>query len=409
MKPLLAISWEMPPMYGPRAMQVSRVLSELPANGWSPTVVCMDPKPDGPHWFDAAGASPSKLRLVRIPSAQELFAVRAIWRMLPSLRDYPDTARLWIRPAARAAIAVAHSETPAVIISFAQPWSDHLIGLRVHRSTHLPWVAHFSDPWADSPYATPRQRSIWRGMEANVVREATALVFVTQETADVVMEKYPDAWRAKVSVVPHGFDPRVPAKDSEPTDRSRPLRLVYTGRFYRGVRTPLALLEALAILNRQSPIAGQLELSLIGPEVDDYLTDARRLGVAESVKFRGRIAPSAAAAAAAQADVLLIIDASSDGASMFLPSKLVDYLPFRKPILGLTPPRGASANLLRRLHCPIVQPDDTNAIASAISDLLGRWRSGTLAVDTSFAATAAEFDIRNTSRLLSDVLARACA
>ena len=96
-------------------------------------------------------------------------------------------------------------------------------------------------------------------------------------------------------------------------------------------------------------------------------------------------------------------------ASVFLPSKLVDYLPFRKPILGLTPPQGASANLLRRLQCPIVPPDDTNAIASAISDLLGRWHSGTLAVDASFAATAAEFDIRNTSRLLSDVLVRACA
>ena len=83
MKRLLAISWEMPPMYGPRATQVSRVLSELPANGWSPTVVCMDPKPNGPHWFDAAAASPSNLRLVRIPSAQESFVVRAIWRMLP--------------------------------------------------------------------------------------------------------------------------------------------------------------------------------------------------------------------------------------------------------------------------------------------------------------------------------------
>ena len=409
MKRLLAISWEMPPMYGPRATQVSRVLSELPANGWSPTVVCMDPKPNGPHWFDAAAAPPSNLRLVRIPSAQELFAVRAIWRMLPSLRDYPDTARLWIRPAARAAIAVAQTETPSVIISFAQPWSDHLIGLRVHRSTHLPWVAHFSDPWVDSPYATLRQRSIWRRMEANVVREATALVFVTRETADVVMKKYPDAWRAKVSVVPHGFDPRVPEKDSNPIDRLRPIRLVYTGRFYRGVRTPLGLLEALAILNRRSPIAGQLELSLIGPDVDDYLADARRLGIAESVKFRGRIAPSGAASAAARADVLLIIDAPSDGGSVFLPSKLVDYLPFRKPILGLTPAQGASANLLRRLQCPIVPPDDANAIASALSDLLGRWRSGTLAVDASFAATAAEFDIRNTSRLLSDVLARACA
>jgi len=409
MKRLLAISWEMPPMYGPRAVQVSRVLNELHANGWPATVVCMDPKPGGPHWFDGAGTSPPNLRLVRVPSPQESFAVRALWRMLPRLRDYPDTARLWIRPATRAAVAIAESEAPAAVISFAQPWSDHLIGLRVHRSTHLPWVAHFSDPWVDSPYATSRQQSIWRRMEATVIREATALVFVTQETADVVMQKYPDAWRAKVSIVPHGFDPRLPVNAVNSIDRSRPLRLVYTGRFYRGIRTPLGLLEALAVLNRRSPIAGQLEISLIGPQVGDYLAYAQRLGIAQSLKFHDRVAPSEAASAAAQADVLLIIDAPSDGTSVFLPSKLVDYLPLRKPILGLTPAQGASAKLLRRLRCPIVPPDDANAIASAISDLLRGWRDGTLAVDQSFDAIAAEYDIRNTSKLLSDVLARAAA
>ena len=49
MKRLLAISWEMPPIYGPRAMQVTRVLGELPALGWSPAVVCMDPRRGGPE------------------------------------------------------------------------------------------------------------------------------------------------------------------------------------------------------------------------------------------------------------------------------------------------------------------------------------------------------------------------
>jgi glycosyltransferase involved in cell wall biosynthesis len=406
---LLAISWEMPPMYGPRATQVSRVLSKLPASGWSPVVVCMDPKPGGSHWFDDSAAPLSNLRLVRVRSPQESFAVRAMWRVLPRLRDYPDTTRLWIRPATRAAMAVTRIDSPAALISFAQPWSDHLIGLRVHRSTRLPWVAHFSDPWADSPYATSRQRSIWKRMEADVIREATGLVFVTEETADVVMRKYPDAWRAKVSIVPHGFDPRVPVSVPTASDRSRPLRLVYTGRFYRGVRTPLGLFEALAALNRRSPIVGQLEISLVGPQVDDYRTDAQRLGIAEAVKFNGRVTPSAAAAFAAAADVLLIIDAPSDGASLFLPSKLVDYLAFRKPILGLTPAQGASANLLRQLQCPIVPPDDVNAIASTIADLLGRWRNGTLTVVDSFDAVVAAFDIRNTSRLLSDALARACA
>ena len=46
--------------------------------------------------------------------------------------------------------------------------------------------------------------------------------------------------------------------------------------------------------------------------------------------------------------MLLVIDAPADE-SLFLPSKLIDYLPARKPILGLTPARGASADLIRAL------------------------------------------------------------
>jgi hypothetical protein len=61
------------------------------------------------------------------------------------------------------------------------------------------------------------------------------------------------------------------------------------------------------------------------------------------------------------------------------------------------------------LHCQVVAPDDVGAIASAIADLVAQWNYGTLAIDPSFDQVAAEFDVRNTARLLSGVLARACA
>jgi hypothetical protein len=60
------------------------------------------------------------------------------------------------------------------------------------------------------------------------------------------------------------------------------------------------------------------------------------------------------------------------------------------------------------LNCPVAPPDDVDAIASAIRDLLERWRAGRLSVDVSFDPVASEFDITQTSRRLGDVLARAC-
>jgi hypothetical protein len=408
MKNLLAVSWEMPPMYGPRATQVSRTLGQLARLGWDPTVVCK--RPDSRD----SGQShlPAGVELVRVPSPEDWLIVRAAFRLAPQLRDYPDKSRVWVARATRAAISIAAAGGHVGLITFAQPWSDHLVGLRVSRATRLQWVAHFSDPWTDSPFATPRQRSIWQRMEADVVREASAIVFVTAETADLVMAKYSSAWRQKVFVVPHGFaGPISPISivGRGPVNCQAPMSLVYTGRFYSGLRTPMPLLRALADLNTTDPIAGKLEVSFIGPFVDEFQPDASALGLGSVVRFLARVSPAEASAAAARADVLLVIDAPSQGPSVFLPSKLVDYLPLRRPILGITPRAGASAELLRRLGCLVAPPEDVRAIGAALDDLLRRKRNGTLGVGESFDRVAAEFAIDRTTNRLDEVLTFAFA
>ena len=208
---LLAISWDMPPLSGPRAVQVSRTLKHLVPLGWESSVVCFRPRSrryNQDHDLAARLRPPDGVTLVPVPSLEERFVFRALWRVCPPIKRLPDEKWVWIGPASRAARHLAAAQQFNVLVSYAQPWSDHLIGLRVHRTTGLPWVAHFSDPWTDSPYVRGRrwQWRIWRRMEADVVREADALVFVNQQTADRVMEKYPDGWSRKSFVVPHAFD-----------------------------------------------------------------------------------------------------------------------------------------------------------------------------------------------------------
>jgi glycosyltransferase involved in cell wall biosynthesis len=418
MSRLLAVSWEMPPMYGPRATQVARTLEHLGDYGWESTVVCLAPRRGGPHWRDARGVQTlPNVRRVGVRSPEESAIARAVFRIAPIFRGWPDEKWVWIRRASRAAIRAAATDAPVGLVTFAQPWSDHLVGLRVRRSLGLPWVAHFSDPWTDSPYmrGTALQRSTWARMEAEVIGRADAIVFVTEQTADLVMRKYPDAYRAKVAIVPHGYDRRalsIAAAGARARPRpqsaadARPLRIVCTGRFYAGVRTPLGLFAALARLDAERPLAGRLEVRLMGPHVLEFSADARRLNLADIVRLEPRQPAEAAMSAAAEADVLLSIDAPSDGASVFLPSKLVDYLMFRKPILGLTPLEGASADLLRGAGCPVAPPDDPAAIAAAVGRLMDRAASGALAVDARFDAVAAEYDIRRTTERLHQVLVR---
>jgi hypothetical protein len=409
MRRLLAVSWEMPPMYGPRATQVARTLDALVSHGWQSTVVCLDPRRGGPNWHDGRDVlTPRGVELVRVKSPEEWTVIRALWRLMPSLRDRPDSKWVWIRRASDAATSNASRMRFDGIVTFAQPWSDHLVGLNVHRATKLPWVAHFSDPWIDSPYwrGSGRQRDAATRMEADVVRTATHLVFVTEEAANLVMEKYPRELRAKVSVVPHGYEPTT-LKGPSLANTGGPLRLVYTGRFYDGLRTPRALLRALAALTPDELLA--LEVTFVGPFVTSFAREARALGLESCVRFRDKVPAIDARSIAAAADVLLVVDAPSAGPSPFLPSKLVDYLALRKPIVGITPLDGASASLLRRIGGFIASPDDEAGIRVVLRDVLSRWKEGRLDVDTEFDRVAAEYEITRTAAAFSGVLTRAFA
>ncbi len=409
-KRVLAISWDMPPLSGPRAVQVSRTLTQLVPLGWESTVVCFGPRSQR-YQQDPELASrllpPTGVTLVRVPSLEERWLFRALWRLVPPIKQLPDEKRVWIAPASRAARQLAAERSFDVLVSFAQPWSDHLIGLRVHRATGLPWVAHFSDPWVDSPYlrGRPWQQWIWRRMESDVIRHATAVVFVNAQTADRVMQKYPGAWRSKAHVVPHGFD-SASGLTAAPADAG-PLHLVHTGRFYEGIRTPEPLIRALATLARRRALASELRVTFAGTPVPAYQRLADRLGLSSVIMFRGRVPFLESARLAASADVVMVIDAPADN-NLFLPSKLIDYLPLNKPILGLTPHAGATADVLRALDQPVVEPDDEAGIAAAIEALIARKQRGHLVVPATYQAVAAQYDSRATTRVFADILER-CA
>lgn len=408
MKQLLAISWEMPPLSGPRAVQVTRSLCQLAALGWRSRVICFGVRSNRyqqDYAVSPEAESGGAVQLIKVPSAEEWFVTRALWRICPPLKHLPDEKRVWIGRALAASRRALREESADAIVSFAQPWSDHLIGLRLHRETKLPWVAHFSDPWVDNPYlqGAAWQRRIWSRMEHDVVAEATRLVFVNPQTADRVMAKYPAEWRARARIVPQGFDPRVAPRPPR-TGAAGPMRVVYTGRFYDGVRTPDALLSALALLQQRAPIEGRIRVEFVGGSMQPYGRRAAELGLGSVTAFSGRRSPDAAHDAAADADLLLVIDAPSRGPNLFLPSKLIDYLPLGTPILGLTPAEGATADLLNRLGYPTVNPADPAAIADALAPLIAAHEGGTLTASAGHDAVARPYDIRETTRALKDVL-----
>ena len=410
MRNLLAISWEMPPLSGPRAVQVTRTLVALAELGWRSRVICFDARSQRYQQdYDVSLEQLSGGAASRVPvaSPEEWLLFRALWRVAPFLKHLPDEKRVWV-PSAIAAGRRALADAPAdVIVSFAQPWSDHLVGLQLHRESGVPWVAHFSDPWVDNPYHRPAAWSQQRilDMERAIVRSATRVVFVNDYTRDRVMAKYPAEWRNRTHVIPQGHAgpaPAMPRPDG-------PLRLVYTGRFYDGVRSPGVFLEAVAELHRVSALNGRIAIEFVGSRMEAYAQQASALGLDPIVQFRSRVSPDQARRLAASADVLLVIDAPSEGSSLFLPSKLIDYLPLEKPILGITPLNGPSGDLIRELGYPVVDPRDRAGIVAALRQLLDAHHDGSLTMSPQHPAVAAAYDMRAVGAAFAQVLSTAVA
>ncbi len=384
--PILAISMWTAPLLTARSVQLGRLMRTLRTKNWISTIVTLDPATFIPDQFldwDLLEYYGDVAERIEISPGYEH----------PRIDDPAPLMTRWTHQATRKATELARSRPFAVLATFASPWENHEIGLQVQRATGLPWLAHFSDPWADNPYfsyLSPEQKQLQQQLEARVIERADALVFVSETTRDATMSKYPAPWRHRSTVVPHAFDrPLMQSLPDIPTRNSR-FRLLHGGNFY-GSRTPKPLLEALSML-RKTPIAKNLDVRMIGLIEPKLRYQIAKRGLEEILTIVGQRPYIETLFDLAISDAAMVIDANFP-LSPFLPSKLIDLIGLEKPIIGVTPPGGTTDLLLQRLQCPSVPPDDSSGLAKAITTLHDQWQKETLGVSAAYRRVAEEYNL----------------
>ncbi|GMA57919.1 hypothetical protein GCM10025858_24220 [Alicyclobacillus sacchari] len=236
---VLVVSYFAPPQLNAEAILVWKTLREL-ASHFRLRLVTSD---------ERAG---SDTRL-QVPDAVEVIRART-WkpaaykprRALEKLMGLAvDEQYLWAKATH---LDVAQRQCDA-IYSRSQPGASHILALAVKRRTGKPWIAQFSDPWANNPYHThhtSRRKQYNQRMEQAVVTEADVLIFPTSEIREMYERSYPALPIAQKSVIlPHHFTPEL-----YPNDVVRAPELVgkcvfsYMGDFY-GARSPEPFLSGL--------------------------------------------------------------------------------------------------------------------------------------------------------------------
>jgi glycosyltransferase involved in cell wall biosynthesis len=411
---LLVVSWAMPPLVYPRAIQVSRTLKELSRRGWSIDVIAMDALSSNSEKRDEAFAAQYAgfYRLHPIDIRPAIASESRWWKrsgVLQRLLPTDVEGRAWTKLACERGRTLIDTNMPQALVTFAQPWSDHLVGISLKRRfPALPWIAHFSDPWVDSPYVQDEGRGVlsrWRTQEKEAIRRADGVLFVNQRTAQVVMSKYSADWGKKVDVVPHGFDPDLLPllQNSEPT--SPRLRFVHTGSMFNGFRDPLVFLKAVATLKEMIEPELMPTFDFVGSVDTQYAVRAKELEVDTIVRFGEPTPYLTSLQIASEADVLVVIDTNTPG-SVFFPSKVVDYLMFGKPVLALTVKGGQTADILAPLGHVCVEGNDPAQIAAAIARMV-QDHSAIAAMVKTRRSLADDYRISNTTRILEAAIFRA--
>lgn len=415
---LLVVSWAMPPLVYPRAIQVSRALKELSRRGWSIDVIALDALLNNSAKRDDAFAScyDGLYRLHPIDITPAIAAENRWWnrKWLRPLFPADAEGRGWVKLAAQRSRALIKAKRPRALVTFAQPWSDHLVGIMLKRHfPSLPWIAHFSDPWVDSPYLQNEDRSVmekWRRQEHEIIRRADAVLFVNRRTADLVMSKYPADWGSKVEVVPHGFDADLlpPTLNSEAANSKEALgrlKFVYTGSMFEGLRDPFVLLEAIAILKQMIAPEAMPAFKFVGSTDTRYPQRSNELGIDAIARFGEPTPYLRSLQIASEADVLIVIDTNVPG-SVFFPSKIVDYLMFGKPILALTADGGETAATLAPMGHVCVNASSPTLIATAIAKLVKEYQEIAATVERR-RNLADNYCISNTTNVLEAAIVRA--
>lgn len=365
---LLVVCYTLPPALYPQAIQIGRLLAHI---GGEIGAVCgsVVGARDLDHDFDLDSRLAFRLEIGFRPRLSGFVATLGR-HFVPFYARIPDEFRAWV-PLAEV-VTINHLArsgfAPDLLVTFGEPMSDHLLGLRLKARFGLPWIAHFSDPWADNRF----RRYNWlanivnRRLERDVIARADRVIFTSQEALDVVIGKYPPSWRDKAAILPHSFDPTLFPPPAPAADE---IVVRHVGNFY-GHRTPIPLFHALKlILGREPRLLQGVRFELVG-HVPLWVRKHPSLRAlpAGLVQLTGQVSYLKSLRLMSNSQLLLTIDGPDD-LSVFLPSKLIEYLGSGAPIFGIVPP-GTSAKLLARCGGLVADPRNPVEVAQALNQTL---------------------------------------
>jgi glycosyltransferase involved in cell wall biosynthesis len=280
----------------------------------------------------------------------------------------PDARRFWIEPSFRYLTRYLRETPVDVIVSTGPPHSMHLIALKVSKSTGIPWLADFRDPWvnmdnADKFRMTRLAWQVHERMERNVLSAADAVVTVSWHLS----AQYEKLRGREVLTITNGYD-HTDFAGVESVDTSEFI-IGHYGTFGED-RNPIALWDVLDELTQERADFEQaLRVQLIGPTDVTVLEAARSKHFGAQVNHIPYLSHDAIIKQMSMTSLLLVILNQNANEEGRVTGKIFEYVASRKPVLGLVSVTSDCARVIQDTKCgEMIAFNDKARIRSFILD-----------------------------------------
>ncbi len=365
MKRVLLIAYAYPPCSDIGAIRPAGLAKYLPRFGWEPTVLTVK----------LPGARPGLARVIEtgdedvlqtwkvrfglegrrslheqlgLPLTQKRDSQLVHTKVLFAMRyllAFPDPTKGWIPFAMQALEEVKKSMSVDAILTTSPPVSAHMIGQKAKEMFGRPWVADLRDLWSQNlAQGNDLVRLLERSVERKTLRDADALVSVSDPWADRLREFYPDK---SVFSITNGFD----ADDFRPKPEALTpnFTITYTGRLYEGKRDPTPLFEAIHELIQERVMAREVVRVRFYGLIEPWLPPlVQSFGLEDVVEVAGSVSRNEALRRQRESQALLMLCWSDLRETGQHTGKVFEYLGARRPVIAVGGSRGVISDLLEQ-------------------------------------------------------------
>jgi glycosyltransferase involved in cell wall biosynthesis len=292
----------------------------------------------------------------------------------------------WTGEAVRQAKGLYQKSLFDVVYSRSLPMFGQIAGYWCAKELNIPWIANLNDPWDFHQFPVGVSKEDLTNDSAlsdfwmrRTLRNADLVTYPSDRLRDYQTNLSMISHHSQI--IPHVGNGHV-FQESGVNGNASNFRLVHAGKLGSNEltgRSTAALLDGLSLfLNDCGEARNQVRLTLVGAEDQATQARIRQLGLEATVESVGLIDYEDSLKYIQSATACLLVEGEmSEG--IFLPSKLVDYISARKPILALSPRVGVVADLASRGGITRVDAADAHGIRDAIRGLYEDFRKGTLA------------------------------